>query len=152
MTGGVPAPFALREDVTGRFWRPLAPDEGARVDLRLGDASSLLRSVVPDLDARIAADESGQLARTAAFRVADVVIRALDNPRGAKSVSETMGNRTYSVTLAEAPGTGLFITDVDLVGLIPGMIGEDVPMVGSTFVSTTPEWSGTWSGGRRRSW
>lgn len=140
MTEGTPAALATWEDVQSR-WRPLSPDERAKATIRIGDASALLLTLVPGLAARIAADASGNLATVATSKVADAVIRFLQNPEGAKQLQETIGPRSYGMTF-DGKATGIFFTDDELASLRPSA-GADrsSTAVGTAFMGTRPGWA-----------
>lgn len=139
MSEGTPAAFATDEDVVGR-WRPFRNEaENDRAVVRLGDASSLLRTLVPGIDDRIAAD--AELARTATSTVVDAVVRFLQNPEGAKQLQETIGNRSYGMTFDGKP-TGVFFTESELAALRPGA-GRNtakVSAIGTAFAQIRPGW------------
>ncbi|TKJ25225.1 Gp19/Gp15/Gp42 family protein [Blastococcus sp. CCUG 61487] len=140
MTEGAPAAFATAEDVIGR-WRPFRNDtEKDRAIVRLGDASSLLRTLVPDIDARI--QHEPELARTVTSTVVDAVVRFLQNPNGAKQLQETIGNRSYGMTFDGKP-TGVFFTEGELAALRPGAgrSTSKLPALGTAFVSARPGWA-----------
>lgn len=139
MTEGTPADLATWQDVQGR-WRPLNTAEQATATLRIGDASSLLRTLVPDLVDRIAADTTGDLARVALSKVADVVSRLMRNPTGAKNLQETIGNRSYGLTLPDGQPTGIFFTEDELDALRPSAATGQGHAIGTTFVSIRPGW------------
>jgi len=129
MDGGTPvADYATHQDVADR-WRPLTTDEQKLVTTHIGDAAALLRRNLPDLDDRIAADDdaataagrgpTGDLARSATAKVAGVVRRYMENPQGAKQLQETIGPRSYGMTLPDGSATGVFFTEAELKELQP---------------------------------
>lgn len=139
MTEGAPAALAAWEDVQAR-WRPLSTAEQDLATIRLGDASALLRTLIPGIDARIAADSTGNLAAVAKSTVADVVIRFLQNPNGAKQLQETIGPRSYGMTLDGRP-TGIFFTDGELDSLRPSAAADrSSTALGTTFATVRPGW------------
>ena len=105
-------PFATWQDVEAR-WRTLTPAEQMLADTLAGDASLILRGAFGDIDSRIA---SGSLDSGAAVAVvAQMVKRAMmaaSIPDGAKSVQESVGPVSYSVSYENAAGN-LFLTAVD---------------------------------------
>lgn len=108
------ADFATPEDIVSR-WRPFRDEaERARAEVRLGDASSLLRTVLRGIDGRVEVDP--ELARTVTSTVADVVARYMRNPHGAKAVQETIGDRSYGLTF-DGEATGIFFTAEELARL-----------------------------------
>jgi hypothetical protein len=137
VTEGTPAVYATVEDVEGR-WRPLTDDEKIRATTRLTDASALLRRAVPGIDQRLAGDPDLRLAVTS--RVADVVIRFLQNPAGAKQLQETIGPRSYGLTFDGKP-VGIFFTDEDLAALLPSAgMDTSATAMGTAFVAIRPGW------------
>jgi hypothetical protein len=141
VTEGAPAPFAVHGDVVarGRPFRDTA--EQNRAVTRLGDASALLRTVIKDIDARIAADTSGNLAAVATSTVVDAVVRFLQNPEGAKQLQETIGPRSYGMTFDGRP-TGIFFTAAELAALRPSAgASTQLPAVGTAFLGMRPGWA-----------
>lgn len=152
MTEGAPADFAGHEDVAAR-WRPFRNTaEQAKAVVRLGDASSLLRTLMSDIDERIAADDAkavaentadpeghGRLYRVAKAKVADAVVRYMDNPRGAKQLQQTIGPRTLGITLPDGGTLGIFFTEEELKALQP-TAGTGSIVIGTTFASFRPGW------------
>lgn len=138
MTEGAPADFAVHADVAAR-WRPLTTAEQERAGVRLGDASSLLRTLVPGIDQRIADDPA--LARVAMAAVVDAVVRFLQNPDGAKQLQETIGPRSYGMTFDGRP-SGIFFTEAELAALRPGAgaVTYRGPMIGTAIVGIRPGW------------
>ena len=141
MTEGAPAPFAEYGDVTAR-WRPFRDDaERNKASTRIGDASALLRTLVPGLDDRIAADTSGDLAAVARSKVVDAVLRFLRNPDGAKQLQETIGPRSYGVTF-DGESTGVFFTEDELAALRPSAgKTKGSSALGTAFVGIRPGWA-----------
>lgn len=131
--------FATWEDVQGR-WRPLTEDQQTQATLHLGDASALLRTLVPDLTDRIAADTSGDLARVALSKAAGAVKRYMENPRGAKQMQETIGPRNYGITLPDGQATGVFFTEDELTALQPTAATAGSHAIGTTFATIRPGW------------
>jgi hypothetical protein len=129
------APFATPGDVAAR-WRPLTAAELVIATALLGDASALLRSRFPGIDAQVA---NGNLdAAIPLLVVAGMVKRALIAPdEGVTSESESAGPYNHSQTFAN-PLRNVFLTAADLV-LIQGYI----PAGGShRFANTTDKTSG----------
>lgn len=139
MTEGAPAAFADHADVASR-WRPLDTAEQERATVRLGDASSLLRTLVPGIDQRIQADPNLQRVATAA--VVDAVVRFLQNPEGAKQVQETIGPKNYGLTFDGRP-SGIFFTESELASLRPGagVSPGAVLGIGTARVGIRPGWA-----------
>lgn len=140
MTEGAPADFAVHTDVVGR-WRPFRDTaEQDRAINRLGDASALLRTLVKDIDARITADNSGNLAKVTKSTVVDVVIRFLQNPNGAKQLQETIGLKSYGMTFDGKP-TGIFFTEDELKALRPSASNTPGGAFGTAFAQARPGWA-----------
>lgn len=155
MTETPPPDFATAADVVGR-WRPLTPAENTKAELNIGDAAAIVRSVVKDIDARIAADNAaataanggtptiGPLARATMRVVVDAVIRFLQNPNGAKRVQETIGDRAYTLDFGEV--TGMFISVDEIAPLLPSAGGGVGEKIGTAFAATRPGWAPTTPG------
>lgn len=142
MTEGTPAALATWEDVADR-WRPLSTAEQTLATTRIADASALLRTRIGDIDARIAADSTGNLAATVRSKVVDVVVRFLQNPNGAKQLQETIGPRSYGMTF-EGRATGIFFTDEELASLRPSAaVDRSSTALGTTFAAIRPGWAPT---------
>jgi hypothetical protein len=93
----MPAVFATAQDVAD-IWRPLTDTEQAQADNLCTKASARLRQKCPfDVDARIAlystnpADPTALDPEIVSDVVAGIVKRAMVNPDGATSVSDTRG-------------------------------------------------------------
>lgn len=116
---------AVVADVEARYEGTLDP---VRTQTEIDDAGVVLRSVVPDLDARLADGRTS----AAAVRIVVVrmVLRVLRNPAGFKD--EQAGDYGYSVDTAVASGR-LFVTrdDLALLGVRPTRVGT--VKVGSDF-------------------
>jgi hypothetical protein len=111
------AALATHADVAAR-WRPLTAAEQTVAAAFLDDASALVRSKVPDIDARIAADAN--LAAVAKGVVANMVRRVMLNPEGWRSSSIDDFRRERDTALR----TGLlFVSDDELVQLQPTGLG-----------------------------
>ncbi|GGU45905.1 Gp19/Gp15/Gp42 family protein [Lentzea flava] len=92
--------YATVDDVEDRLGRELDDQEARIVNTRLNDAELLIRSRIPDLDARIT---SGRLdVMTVRMIEAEAVLRLVRNPSG--FASETDGS--YSYTLSEQVASG----------------------------------------------
>lgn len=137
MTEGVPALVDV-EDVKSR--RPLTTEEEATATIRVDDAVALLRTLIPDIDMRVAADTTGALGHLVKTRVADVVIRYLNNPMGAKSLQQTIGPRSLGVTFDGQP-TGIFFTDDELAALRPNPTISGGEAIGTAFLGIRPGWA-----------
>jgi hypothetical protein len=102
------ASFATREQVAG-LWRPLKPAEEIVVDNQLAKASRLVRRLVPDVDARIAADTLD--AEVVGDVVVDMVLRVMRNPEGMRS--EEIDGYSYTRDTALSAGA-LYLSDDEL--------------------------------------
>ena len=93
-------PYAQPRDVEQRLGRALDEAETQIVHARLDDAELLLRSRIPDLDARIT---SGRLDKAVVVMVeADMVLRLVRNPEGYQQESD--GNYSYMLRSDVASG------------------------------------------------
>lgn len=109
--------WATPEDVFDAWIGEGAPDDEAIVETWIGKAEREVRFRVPDLLARIAADESGDLQATAVDVVVAMVIRVFRNPEGIRQRNITTGPFTGSETYGgDVPG-GLALTDDELAKL-----------------------------------
>lgn len=144
------ADFATWQDVQDR-WRTLSPDEQTRATTNIADASAIIRSVIPDIDARIEADTAewvaagntgiGNLGRTALRIVADAVIRVMTNPDGARRVQETIGDKAYTLDYGEGRVSGLFLTDTELGPLQPSGGDTGGEAIGTAIVNLRDGWA-----------
>lgn len=97
-----------------------APTDSAKVDLWIGRAERLLRSRVPGLALRVAADPvvEPDLVDNVKDVVTSMVQRVFRNPEGVRTRQETTGPFSGSVTLGgDQPGE-LWITDDELSRLV----------------------------------
>lgn len=133
------ATYADTSDIEDR-WRTLSPAETTRATTFLDDASSILRLAVPDLDTRIAADSTGDLARAAKVAVVEAVLRVMRNPYGAKRIQETIGDKAYTLDMGDER-SGLFVTVEEAGPLQPsgGVVGGQA--LGTAIVQTRPGWA-----------
>jgi hypothetical protein len=120
--------------VQAALLRPLTVDEAAIIDGVIDLASTKLRGKLPTVDDRIAAWSQSPRPATAldpelvAAVLAGVIKRALLNPKGLWSTSETDGDYSISETYPAARGGadvdnagGITITDADLAELAPAV-------------------------------
>lgn len=136
--------WATPDDVFDAWIGEGAPDDEAIVETWIGKAEREVRFRVPDLLARIAADESGDLQATAVDVVVAMVIRVFRNPEGIRQRNITTGPFTGSETYGgDVPG-GLALTDDELAKLrgqrVTGaftidMIPPSSPFYGGGFAS-----------------
>lgn len=111
------AALASVEDLE-MVWRSLSEDESTAAEKWLSWASALVRREVPSVDARIS---SGVLSDDLVSSVVVAMVqRAMDNPSGARSVSETIEEYSRHVTMGgDGDGTRLFLTERELRWLAP---------------------------------
>ena len=103
------AAFATAADLEVR-WRPLVSDEQAVADARLGDASAIVRSEIPGIDAAITAGSVD--AEVARFVVCEMVKRTMLPGPEATGISGQMlvaGPFTRQTTYANPTGN-LYLT------------------------------------------
>jgi hypothetical protein len=92
--------YATVADVEARLGRPLEAGETTIVETRLNDVELLIRSRIPDLDARVA---NGTLDVEVVIMVeAEAVLRLIRNPEG--YTAETDGNYSYQISVKVASG------------------------------------------------
>ncbi|WP_018686530.1 Gp19/Gp15/Gp42 family protein [Actinokineospora enzanensis] len=100
--------YAVPEDVSKRLGRPLTDPERELAAVLLGDAETMIRARLPDLDTRVA---TGRIARNLVVMIeANAVARVLRNPSG--YTSETAGDYSYTLDVRAAAGY-LTIPDTD---------------------------------------
>jgi hypothetical protein len=83
--------YATVEDVTARLPRALDDDETRVVTARLGDAELVLKSRIPDLNAKVAAGTIDQ--DVVVMIEAEAVLRLIRNPEGYQQESD--GSYSY---------------------------------------------------------
>jgi hypothetical protein len=127
--------YATVADVEHRMGRPLADPERELSAALLGDAETLLRARIPDLDQRAQRDDYRRLV---VMVEAAAVVRVLRNPGGYRS--ETAGDYSYTVDTRAAAG---YLTVLDdewrLLGVSPGAF-TITPAVDQSW---RPSWCGT---------
>jgi hypothetical protein len=99
-------PFATVDDLEGR-WRPLSTEEQDQATLLLGDASTILRSEITDIDARLAATPPTLDVELPKLIVCAMVKRAMlagTDSDGVASAQQTVGPFTQSSTYANPLG------------------------------------------------
>ena len=105
-------PFASVGDLERR-WRPLTSEEISVAEALLGDASVMIRSEAPGIDAKILA---GELSPDAPLQVAcRVVKRAMQGPEdlgGVSTFQDTAGPFSHSMTFAN-PAGDLYLAKAD---------------------------------------
>ena len=102
-------PFATYGDLADR-WRHLTPDEQSRATVLLGDASAIVRSAVPGIDARIAAGDLDEGVPKAI--VCAMVKRVMQGPAdldGVTQVQQSAGPFQQGVSFSN-PSGDLFLT------------------------------------------
>lgn len=92
--------YATVADVEARLGRPLEAGETTVVQTRLNDVELLIRSRIPDLDAKVA---DGTLDVEVVIMVeSEAVLRLIRNPEG--YTAETDGNYSYQISVKVASG------------------------------------------------
>lgn len=105
-------PFATATDVAAR-WRTLTSDEQNTADTLADDASDMIRSRWPDVDARVVTGDLTALSLTRV--VANMVKRAMivGDREGVESHSEGSGPFSYADKYAN-PNANLYFTAEDI--------------------------------------
>jgi len=98
-----------------------APDDSTKVDTWIGKAERLLRSKVPTLQARLAADPvvEPDLLGNVKDVVTGMVHRVFRNPEGVRQRQEGTGPFTGSVTYGGDQPGALWVTEHELALLVP---------------------------------
>ena len=105
-------PFATVDDLEGR-WRPLTTEEQDQATLLLGDASTILRSEIPDIDARLAAlTLDAELPKLIVCAMVKWSMLAGTESDGIASAQQTVGPFTQSSTYANPLGN-LYVTKAE---------------------------------------
>lgn len=125
----MPDPFADPSDVEAALLRPLTTLENRYCGTLISQASALLRTAAPSIDARIAAnkadpnDLTSVSAETVGAVVAGIVKRYLANPLGIASTSQTEGpfslSTAYALRSEKETRGALQVTADDLGVLFP---------------------------------
>lgn len=138
-----PAADATWTDVQSRWpgRGPLTTEEQATATIRIADAYALLRQLVPDLADRASRDPN--LAAVVVSRVADAVVRYMENPSGARQLQEAIGPRSWGATFDSGRPVGIFFTDDELVALRPSAASTAGTVLGTAFAKTRPGWAPT---------
>lgn len=106
--------WATPSDVTEAWIGEGAPDNRDTIDTWIGKAEREIKFRVPDLEARIDTDDTGELRQVAVDVVVAMVIRVFRNPEGIRQRNITTGPFTGSETYGgDVPG-GLALTDDEL--------------------------------------
>lgn len=109
------------------YWRPLTDPEVIGADSLIKVASILIRRAVPDLDARLAAETLDiELVRYVITEMIKSAVEGPTRPVDAKSVAQTEGPFTLSVTYAQAAARVALTDDLAdmLRGTVPVVIGS----------------------------
>lgn len=101
--------FAEVEDVATRLARDLTAEEGAMAEMLLEAATAEIARAAGRDDAWAAA--LAPVPQILRFVAVELVRRAMSNPEGLKSVSETLGAYQHSRSFQGADTAGLFLTD-----------------------------------------
>lgn len=92
--------YATPADVEARLGRELDPEETVLVQTRLNDVELIIKSRIPDLDAKIA---SGAISEEVVVMIeSEAVLRLIRNPDG--YTAETDGNYSYQISTQVASG------------------------------------------------
>lgn len=126
--------WAVAADVIDSWIGPGAPTDSDVVQIWVERAERLLRTRVPDLEARVDGYEEPELRSTAVDVVVAMVTRVFRNPHGYRQVNVTTGPFSEGGTVGgDNPGS-LWITDEELAQLrpsvAPGGAFEIDPLVG----------------------
>ena len=106
---------AIVADLTNR-WRPLSAQETINGQTFLDDAWRMLKRRLPDLEADILADATGELEPEVVRVIATAVLRVMKNPDGKRQESID----DYSWLRDNAVSAGLlYFTDDEVDDLIP---------------------------------
>lgn len=132
-------PLATPDDLAG-YWRPLTDQETDVAASLLAVSSALIRRRVPDVDAQIAAGTlDAAIVTYVASEMVRAAVEATSRPVDAKSVSETVGPFSTSVTYEAA--SRLAVTD-DLAALLldetPTALGS--ARLGAAQAPSLPDW------------
>ncbi len=101
-------------DVTNAWIGEGAPTDAEKVQTWIDKAEREIRFRVPDIQARIEADPTGDLLDTARDVVVAMVVRVFRNPLGIRSVNTVTGPFSGSTTYGgDTPG-GLTLTEAEL--------------------------------------
>jgi hypothetical protein len=123
-------PLTDSDAVEAALLRPLSTAETVYIDVLIDQVSGQLRNRLRTIDARIAAyeadpaDTSGIDPAAVTGMLANVIRRALVNPQGVASRSNSAGPYAQSETFrsVNAVDLGLAITDDDLAQILPTIV------------------------------
>lgn len=117
--GSTTAPFPLAEprDVLARWVASTPPPDDGVVTQYLADAEELLAVEFPLLQSR--AREDPVFARRAKLAICRMVLRTLSNPDNVRSIQDTTGPFSGSVTYGSETLGGLEVTDAERAILDP---------------------------------
>jgi hypothetical protein len=143
----VAKPLTTHDAIEAKLLRPLTSNELRYMDELMDQASSLLRTAMPTVDARMAAWTDQPRPRNAVDPLvvtsvlASVIKRYLANPLGAASSSDAQGPFSHTTTFASygknVGGTGeLTVTTDDLAQIAPPRAaGPRTARLGSPFAA-----------------
>lgn len=105
-------PFATATDLADR-WRPLSPAEAARAEVLLGDASAIIRTLSPGIDAKIADDllDPG-VPKAIACAMVKRVMQGPSDLDGVSQTQQTAGPFSQGVSFANPTGD-LYLTKTE---------------------------------------
>lgn len=105
-------PFATTGDLAAR-WRPLTPEETARAEVLIADASRTIRRLYPDVEARIAAGELDlEDLKMIVCAMVKRVMRVPADLDGVAARSQATGPHSVSDTFSD-PVEDLELTDIE---------------------------------------
>lgn len=116
-------PWTPPELVSDTWLGPDAPTDLELVTAWVGRAERLIRRRVPDIEERLAADNSGDLLETVRDVVCAAVARAFRNPEGVRQRQETVGQFAGSVTYSGSTPGALEILPDEMAALTAGASG-----------------------------
>lgn len=117
--------YATEQDVEDRLGRDLDDSEAQIVNARLDDVEEIIKSRIPDLDAKIL---DGSVSERLVIMVeADAILRLVRNPDGYSQ--ETDGNYSYSLSRDVASGKlEILPAEWRLLGVRRGMFWINVAL------------------------
>lgn len=130
--------WVIAQDVLDAWIGDDAPTDTALVEVWVGKAERLVKTLVPDVQTRIDGDTTGDLLANVEDVVVDAVIRKFRNPEGLRQVTDNTGpfggSRTYG---GDEPGA-LYLTDEDLRKISGGTTGGQRAFTVDTIPVTSP--------------
>lgn len=106
--------WTIPADVTDAWIGEGAPADTGKIQTWIDKAEREIRFRVPDIQARLDADPTGDLLDTARDVVVAMVVRVFRNPEGIRSINDATGPFSRSTTYGgDTPG-GLTLTESEL--------------------------------------